>query len=130
MTPQKRNAWKKRISRLCRTDLINVREMIDARLANGQFDPEIEIATRHTESSLVSRTIHVEGPRRLQEILCCTERCPSCPHGPFWFRYNSKGKLLYFTGNWPALPADVLSEMERDCQDPIGCYEVKPPTRK
>jgi|SRR5580704_7064816 hypothetical protein len=129
MTPQKRSAWNKRISLLCPTDLINVRDMIDARLANGNFDLEIEIATRHMDSSLVFRTIQIKGPRRLQDILCCADRCPSCPHGPFWFRYNSNGELLYFTGHSPALPPNILNEMESECKDPIGFYELKPPTQ-
>lgn len=120
MSPQKRAAWIRRLSILSRPALLVVKAEIERLLKSGSFDPETEIASAHSDPSLVCRTITDQGHRKLQEIYCCQEHCQTCPHGPFWFniKQSKTGKVkVRFTGT-PALPPDLLEKMNDDIQKP------------
>jgi hypothetical protein len=119
MSPQKRAAWKRRLSKLPRVALLAIKDDITKMLEDGHFDIEIEIASMHCDPTLVHRTITDQGERKLQEIFCSRERCARCPHGPFWFVFRSskKGTTVRFQSA-PPLPPDLIDQMGRDLRTP------------
>lgn len=128
MSPQRRAAWKKRLSKLTRVQLIELEGGIKKLLEEGVFDAEFEIASRYCGSpQRVHRTIVDHGRRKLQEIYCSEDRCSKCPHGPFWFAFRSSkrhGTKVHFQSA-PALPPGVIEQMNDDIRAPIAFVEIK-----
>ena len=94
---------------------------------------EIDIAADHTgDKELIHAVLWTVGDqttgrwRQSETIYCCPERCPSCPHGEFLFRYRRnkrKGTLTVTFVGFPALDDEVLEQMHSEVRAPHA-YKV------
>jgi hypothetical protein len=90
---------------------------------------DIDIAAEHSgHADLIHSVARIIGDkasgrwRQIQNIYCCLEHCPQCPHGEFVFRYrrNKKtGKITVSFAGIPALPNDILAAMGANIRDPV-----------
>jgi hypothetical protein len=82
---------------------------------------DIDIAVEHKGTiELIHAVIRTRGDSangqwdQLENIYCCSDHCPRCPHGPFWFRYcrnKRKNTVAIKFVAFPALPEGTLERM-------------------
>lgn len=94
---------------------------------------EIDIATEHSgDPTLVDRVSRVEGNTQDQkwyqvERICCSrERCPSCPHGDFRYRYqrSKHGKITKKYVGTMAFDSETIERLMAGVRNPIAVYRI------
>lgn len=120
--------------RLSRMPLKHLRDIADhvqsliQKLEGASIRREIDIAADHEGNvDLIHSIVRTMGNQRagrwqqVEKIYCCREHCPRCPHGEFIFRYRrnkrKRSVTVTFVG-MPALPNDILEQMQSDVRDP------------
>jgi hypothetical protein len=130
LSPRKRAEWKKRFGRLSRSQLKEIGFELVLAYQRKTAERETEIAEGHCDPTLVAQLIKAQGARRrLQTIYCFAERCENCPHGPYWYVFQSskkKGETRVRYAGQPAFDEDTLEQMRKDAETatPIP-YEIK-----
>lgn len=98
-------------------------------LESAKVRREIDIASEHQgNKELIHSVVRTIGDkstgrwRQVENIYCCLERCPQCPHGEFVFRYRRNLRKhtvsVTFVGT-PALPNAVLEMMRSEVRNPV-----------
>jgi hypothetical protein len=98
-------------------------------LENAKMRREIDIASEHQgDKNLIHSVVRTIGDkstgrwRQVENIYCCLEHCPQCPHGEFVFRYRrnirKRTVSVTFVG-MPALPNELLEMMRSEVRDPV-----------
>jgi hypothetical protein len=94
---------------------------------------EIDIATEHTgDPALVAGVLRTDGDPKsgkwyqVERIYCSIERCPSCPHGDFQYRYQCRkdGKVSKRYVCTMAIGHETIEWM-RECVRQGVAYELK-----
>jgi hypothetical protein len=115
---------------LSRAQLEEFKGEVDYALTNNPFEPEEEIAQAHYNPDLIHKVERSTGSsRRLQSIYCSFERCPDCPHGPYWYVYRTskrKGVVFVRFDGSPAFPPSLIEEMRKHVSPPVA-YELRIP---
>ena len=130
LSPRKRAEWKKRFTRLSRSQLREIGFELFVAYRSKTADRETEIAEGHCDPTLVAQVIRIQGARRrLQTIYCSSERCDNCPHGPYWYVFRStkeKGETKVRYAGQPYLDENTLERMRKHVEGatPIP-YEIK-----
>ena len=117
------------------------REDLDAVIGELESVPErreIDIAAEHSgEPDLVGEVLDVQDEGRwreqLQTIYCSTDRCPRCPHGPYWYTYRQnvrKGTTSIRYAGRPFVDMKLvdaaMAEGERRGLRPAGIFADDP----
>ena len=96
---------------------------------------EIDIAVDHNgdDPTLIAQVLRTEGDPKsnhwyqVERIFCSTERCPSCPHGDFRYRYrrSKNGKITKkYTGKM-AFDHETIERLSADiCEGASYIVEI------
>jgi hypothetical protein len=135
---------RKRLRRMSLRTLKELRAEIDTATAEIQSLPErrdIDIAADFNgDPALVAEVKRIVGDkskgqwRQLQKIFCRAEHCPDCPHGWYWYSYQSNKKtgkvIARFTGT-PVLPPELTDKlMEKALKTKPVAYEFQDLAKK
>lgn len=96
---------------------------------------EFDIAREHScEPDLTAEVVETRKQgagytRELRKIYCSGQRCPRCPHGPYWYsiRENKRRgtRAVRFSGA-PVFSAEVIERIQRQAKPPIAAFEIVP----
>ena len=113
-------------------------EKIIERIEASSERREIDIASEHSGRADLIHTVHpiygVSGDKnrgrwnQVESIYCCQERCPKCPHGPYWYSYRTnkrRGTLVVTFRGSPVLSPDSLESLKRDVRSPVAAFEIR-----
>jgi hypothetical protein len=104
-------------------------EALVLELESTKVRREIDIASEHQgNKDLIHSVVKTIGDmstgrwRQVENIYCCLEHCPRCPHGEFIFQYRRnirKATVSVNFGGMPALPNDILEMSLSEIRDPV-----------
>lgn len=108
--------------------LRKLRSDIDILISELESSPrrELDIAVGRAEApDMPHEVIEVRGGKRpggwrqLEKIYCSLERCPNCPHGPYWYRYRAnkrkKTVTVAFAGK-PFFDHEFIQQLRKDAR--------------
>lgn len=92
---------------------------------------EVDIATAHKGiAALTCEVLEVKRVgvgkrlRQLETIYCSSEHCPLCPHGPYWYEYQTnkrrKTVTVVFRGKM-AFDYDLIQELKKNARPGNAC---------
>lgn len=100
---------------------------------------ELDIAREHScEPKLTAEVVETRKQgagftRELRKIYCSAQRCPRCPHGPYWYsiRENKRRgtRAVRFTGA-PVFSREDIERIQRQARPPIAVFEIVPQARE
>lgn len=119
VSPQERAGWRRRFSEVPLPKLKAIASELFAAAQSKATDKESNIAASHYDPALVCEVLETREVqhgkfKKKQTVYCSPKRCPSCPHGPYWYAYRSskrKRKVAVCFDGVPGLPQQTLNSM-------------------
>jgi len=94
---------------------------------------ELDIAREHAcEPDLTAEVVETRKQgaghtRELRRIYCSAQRCPRCPHGPYWYsiRENKRRRTraVRFSGA-PVFSRELIERIQQQARPPIAVFEI------